>query len=54
MLKKNLFEINRTIKALEGNGENVFNLTDIEIIDDVLEEYLDREEIKQQLNILVK
>ena len=54
MLKKNLYELNRAILALEGKGENVFGLTDIEIIDEVLEDYRDREEITQQLKNMVK
>ncbi len=40
--------------ALEGKGENVYNLTDIEIIDEVLEDYRNREEITQQLKNMVK
>jgi hypothetical protein len=54
MLKKNLYELNRAIMALEGKGENVYNLTDIEIIDEVLEDYRNREEITQQLKNMVK
>lgn len=54
MLKKNLYELNRAILALEGKGENVFGLTDIEIIDEVLEDFRDREEITQQLKNMVK
>lgn len=53
MLKKYLFEKMRTIKSLKGEI-NCFALTDAEIPTDVLKKHINRQEVRERVNVFLE